>query len=122
MSPLRSVAAIVGGIVVLLVLGVMLPSIVTHTVASLLAGYVVGRIARAQEVRHAIAAAAVMSAAYVAAVVSDNPALPPRSILVTLLAITGPAMVAGAWFRGRARTIQADADAEAQAQATKEKA
>jgi hypothetical protein len=108
MSPVRSIAAIVGGILLLRVLDLILPSIVTHTVASLLSGYVIGRIARAQEIRHAIAAAAVVTAAYVVGVRSDDPALPPMSIRIALLAITGPAIVLGAWIRARARRIQGE--------------
>jgi len=108
MSPVRSVAAIVGGIVLLRVMDLVLPSLVTHTIASVLAGYVIGRVAREQEVRHAIAAAAVVTAAYLVGARSDNPALPPMTIRLALLAITGPAIVLGAWIRARARTIQAE--------------
>ena len=108
MSPVRSVAAIVGGILLLRILDLILPSLITHAVASVLAGYVIGRIARAQEVRHAIAAAAVVTAAYVAGTMSDNPNLPPMPVRIALLAITGPAIVAGAWIRARARVVRGE--------------
>ena len=109
MSPIRSVVAILAGIVLLRVLDLIIPSIITHVVAAVLAGYLIGRVAGAQEVRHALAAAAVLTAAYLAGVLSDNPALPPMSVRVALLVMTGPAIVAGAWIRAQARSLRADA-------------
>ena len=109
MSPLRSLGAIIGGILLLRVMDLMLPSLITHTIASVMAGYVIGRIARAQEMRHAVAAAVVLSAAYLMAVLSDNPALPPMETRIAVLVVTGPALIAGAWIRGRARALQTEA-------------
>jgi hypothetical protein len=136
MNPLRSVVAVVGGLILLRVMDAVLLStlvraladtpptddasylaaqnepvvlgstLVAHTFSSVLVGYLIGRIARSQEVRHAIAAGVVLAAAYLAAVLADDPALPPMWARVTLLVVTPPALVAGATVRAQARAVQ----------------
>lgn len=141
MSPLRSVVAVLGGVVVLsfmdrvlegtlvsalaetpptdqasylavrnrpLVLGVTL---VAHTMAALLAGYITGRIAGGQETRHAIGAGAVLMAAYLWAFLLDNPMLPPVWVRIVMLVVTIPALVGGATIRAQARSIRTEAGA-----------
>ena len=104
-NPVRSVLAVMGGLVALRLMDAVLPSLVTHVVASALAGYAIGRIAGHQEVRHAAAGAAILTAAYLSAVLSDNPDLPPMWMRVTLLVATPPALIGGAWLRARARAL-----------------
>jgi len=108
MNPVRSVAAIFGGILLLAVLDRMLPSLITHVIASFLAGFLIARIAGTQELRHAAAAAAILTAGYLVMVLSDNPDLPPTSTRIAVLVVTGPAILAGAWIRASARAILND--------------
>lgn len=90
-----------------LVLGVTL---VTHVFAASLAGYMIAKIAVAHEMRHAMAAAALQTAAYVwAFTMSENMLLPPVWTRVAFLAVTAPALLAGASIRAQARSIQSEA-------------
>lgn len=137
--PLRSVAAVLGGVLLLGFMDrilegtlvnaladatptddasylavrnrpmVLAVTLITHTLASLLAGYIIGRIAGMQETRHAIAAGAVLMAAYIWAFLSDNPMLPPVWVRVAMLLVTVPALVGGATIRAQARTAHEEA-------------
>jgi uncharacterized membrane protein len=82
--------------------------LVTHLVAALLAGYITGRIAGTQEVRHAMGAGAVLLAVYAGAFLGDNPMLPPVWMRVTMLLVTLPVLVGGASIRAQAREIQSE--------------
>lgn len=88
--------------------GVLAMTVVTHALASLLTGYVLGKLAGRHEVRHAVAAAVVATVAYALAFVSPNVLLPPVWVRVAVLAITPPALIAGAYVRGQAREIRAE--------------
>lgn len=140
MSPLRSVVAVLGGVVVLSFIDrvlegtlvsalaeapptdqasylavrnrpvVLAVTLVAHTMAALLAGYMTGRIAGGQETRHAIGAGAVLMAAYVWAFLIANPMLPPVWVRIVMLVVTMPALVGGAMIRAQARSIRAEAD------------
>ena len=78
----------------------------THVLGALLVGYVLGRIAGRQEVRHAVAAATVITIVYVVGFLASNPMLPPVWVRVAMLALTPPALVAGAYVRAEARVIR----------------
>ena len=88
-----------------LVLGLI---VITHALAALLVGYILGRIAGVHEVRHAAAAAAVITVVYIVAFVATNPMLPPAWVRVTMLVLTPPALIAGAHIRAEARAIRAE--------------
>jgi hypothetical protein len=85
--------------------GVLLVTLITHALAATLAGYILGKIAGAFEVRHAIAAAALATVAYAAAFMNANVMLPPIWVRIAMLAITPPALIAGATVRAQARAI-----------------
>lgn len=134
MSPLRSVVAVLGGVVVLSLMDrvlegtlvsalaegpptdqasyvavrnrplVLVVTLAAHTMTALLAGYITGRLAGGQETRHAIGAGAVLTAAYMWAFVLDNPMLPPVWVRIAMLLVTVPALVGGAMIRAQART------------------
>ena len=82
--------------------------VVTHVLGALLVGYILGRIAGGREVRHAVAAATVITVVYVVGFVASNPMLPPVWVRVAMLLLTPPALVAGAHIRGEARAIHAE--------------
>ncbi len=86
-----------------MVLGI---SIVTHALASLLTGYVVGRLAGSYEVQHAAAVAAMFTLLLTFASVTPNVMLPPLWMRVAMIVITPPALIAGAYIRGQARIIR----------------
>lgn len=86
--------------------GVLAATVVIHALAALLVGYVLGKIAGRQEVRHAIIASAVVLILYAVAFAGDNPMLPPLWVRAGLLLVTPPALVAGAYVRGEARTVR----------------
>ena len=134
-SPLRSVVAVVGGVLLLgfmdstlerTLVGaiaqgsasteaaylairnrpvVLAITLATHALASTLAGYVIAKIAAAYEVRHAVAAAVLLSVGYASTFMTDNPMLPPVWVRVAMLIITTPALMAGAHVRAEARAI-----------------
>lgn len=87
---------------------VLTMTIVTHAMASLLTGYVLGRLAGAYEVQHAIATAVLATIAYVVAFITPNVMLPPFWVRAAVLAVTPPALIAGAYIRGQARAIRAE--------------
>jgi hypothetical protein len=82
--------------------------LVTHVLGALLVGYVLGRIAGGQEVRHAVAAATVITIVYVVGFVASNPMLPPVWVRVAMLLLTAPPLVAGAHIRAEARAIHSE--------------
>jgi hypothetical protein len=85
-------------------------TVITHGLASLLTGYVLGKLAGANEVQHAIAAAVLATIAYAFAFVTPNVMLPPVWVRIVVLLITPPALVAGAYVRGQARLIRLEND------------
>lgn len=87
---------------------VLVVTIVTHTLAATLTGYILGRIAGTHEVRHAIAASAVVAIIYGSGFFSSNPLLPPMWVRVAMLLVTPPALIGGAYIRGEARLIRAE--------------
>ena len=89
---------------------VLVATLVTHALAATLSGYIVAKIAGRDEMRHAIAAAVVLTIGYAFAFMSDNVMLPPVWVRVAMLVVTAPALLAGASIRAQARSIQAEAD------------
>ena len=87
---------------------VLTVTLVTHALASALAGYIIGKISGAHEVRHAIAAAVVLTAGYAATFFSDNAMLPPAWVRIAMLIVTPPALVAGAHIHAEARAVRAE--------------
>ena len=90
---------------------VLVMTLISHALAATLAGYILAKIAGTHEVRHAMAAAAVLAVIYVVAFVSENVLLPPVWVRVAMLAVTPPALIAGASIRAQARSIQQEAAA-----------
>jgi hypothetical protein len=88
---------------------VLVITLITHAFAATLAGYILAKIAGAHEVRHAVAAAAVLIVIYASAFMNPNVLLPPVWVRVAMLIITPPALVAGASIRAQARSIQQEA-------------
>lgn len=80
--------------------------IVTHGLAALLSGYVMGRLAGAHEVQHAAVAAGLAVIAFLAAPTGPDRMVPPMWVRVAMMAVTPPAMIAGAYVRGQARIIR----------------
>ena len=83
-------------------------SLITHAFASVLTGYILGKLAGAKEVPHAIATAVVATLAYLVSFFTPNVLLPPVWVRAAMLAITPPALIAGAYVRAQARTIRAE--------------
>lgn len=81
-------------------------TVVTHGFASLLTGYVIGKLASVREVQHAAATAALFILAMISASAVPNVMLPPVWARMVMLVITPPAMLAGAYVRGQARIIR----------------
>jgi hypothetical protein len=84
-------------------------TMVTHAFAALLTGYMLGRLAGTQEVRHATAAAVLATLLMVAASTTANEMLPPVWVRVAMGVITPPALIAGAYVRGQARIAREQA-------------
>ena len=87
---------------------VLAATLVGHALAATLAGYIVARIAGEREVQHALIAAAVLVAAYAFAFTADNPMLPPTWARIVILLITAPALAAGAAVRAQVRALHAE--------------
>jgi len=85
---------------------VLAVTLVTHGLASLLTGYVLAKLAGAREVQHAAATAGLFTVAMIGASASPNVMLPPVWVRMVMLAITPPALIAGAYVRGQARIIR----------------
>ena len=83
-------------------------TMVTHAFAALLTGYMLGRLAGTQEVRHAIAAAVLGTLLILLASATPNVMLPPLWVRVAMGVITPPALIAGGYIRGQAREIRAE--------------
>jgi hypothetical protein len=90
---------------------VLVITLITHALAATLAGYILAKIAGMYEVRHAIAAAAVLAVLYLFAFMSENVMLPPVWVRLAMLIVTPPALIAGASIRAQARSIQQEAAA-----------
>jgi hypothetical protein len=85
---------------------VLAATVITHGFASLLTGYIVGKLAGQREVQHAIAASIVATILYAASFVASNAMLPPIWARAVILFITPPALIAGAYVRGQARMVR----------------
>jgi hypothetical protein len=86
------------------VLGAKLAS---DALVALLAGYMTAKIAGHRELLHAGAAAVVVTAALARGfTIGEGAALTPVWMRVALVAVTGPAMIAGASIRARAARSQ----------------
>lgn len=88
--------------------GVLMVTVVTHTLAALLTGYILGKFAGYEEVRHAVAASVFATATYAMAFITPNVMVPPVWVRVALMVVTPPALIAGAYVRGEARKIRAE--------------
>ena len=86
-----------------LVLGI---SLATHALASLLTGYVLAKLAGSHEVQHALVTAALATLLVASASLTPNVMLPPVWVRIAMIFITPPALIAGAYVRGQARTIR----------------
>jgi hypothetical protein len=80
--------------------------VVTHGLAALLSGYVMGKLAGTHEVQHAAVAAGLAVLASLAAPAAPNMLVPPTWVRVAMIAITPPGMLAGAYVRGQARVAR----------------
>jgi hypothetical protein len=86
-----------------------------HTFISVMAGYVVGKIAADREVRHALVVAGLQLALFAwAFAVSDASVLPPLWARIALLVVTLPALAAGATVRADARALEMATPGQAQ--------
>ena len=81
-------------------------TLVTHTFASVLTGYILGKLAGINEVQHAIATAVIATIAYAVSFITPNVLLPPFWVRAALLVITPPALIAGAYVRAQARAMR----------------
>lgn len=82
---------------------ILTATLVSHTLATTLVGYVVAKIAGAHEMRHAVAAAVALTAGFALAFAGDNPMLPPVWVRAVMLIVTPAALLAGASVRAQAR-------------------
>lgn len=97
--------------------GLLASTLVPHGMSALLAGYMIAKIAGRDEVLHALFAAALQTAVYVwGFTMSPEAALTPVWMRVALVALTGPAMVAGAAVRAGAASQRAASAAQPGAQ------
>jgi len=85
---------------------VLAVTLITHGLASLLTGYVLAKLAGKNEVQHAAATAGLFTVAMIGASAAPNVMLPPIWVRMVMLLITPPALIAGAYVRGQARTIR----------------
>jgi hypothetical protein len=85
---------------------VLAVTLVTHGFAALLTGYVLAKMAGTREVHHAAAMAGLFTIAMIGASAAPNVMLPPVWVRMAMLAITPPALIAGAYIRGQARIIR----------------
>lgn len=101
---------------------VLAVTLVTHGLASLLTGYVLAKLAGVREVQHAAATAGLFTVAMIGASASPNVMLPPIWVRMVMLAITPPALIAGAYVRGQARVIREERiEAENRSQKTEDR-
>lgn len=138
MSALRSIVAVAGGVLMLLFMdatlervlvsalgqgppadaaaylavrnrpGVLVMTVISHALSSALAGYVIGKAAGAHEVKHALAAATFMTAAYASTFFTDNPMLPPAWVRLAMLVLTPLALAGGAHIYAEASAVRAE--------------
>lgn len=87
--------------------GLMTVGLLTHAFVSVMAGYVIGKIASVHDVRHAVVAGAIQLALFLwAFATTDAPLLPPMWARIGLLIVSVPALAAGATVHADARAIQ----------------
>ena len=91
---------------------VLVVSLVTFALISTLGGYILAKIAGANEVAHAVATAIVLMVLFGYAFTRDNALLPPGWVRIVMLIVTAPALIAGAAIRAEARTIHQQVAAE----------
>jgi hypothetical protein len=137
MNPVKSLTAVLGGILVIFALGqlmelvlvmaiadprpetieqyftvrertpIQIGILVSHGVAAVLGGYIAARIAGGRELLHASIAAAVQIGFLLWGFApGENAAMTPMWNRVALVAVTAPAMLAGAAVRAKARAFQ----------------
>ena len=107
-NPIRSILAIISGLMLLRLLDLVL--VIAHPISAMLVGYLIAKIAGEQEVRHALAAAAIQTAIYAWGFATfDASLLPPLWIRIIMLGVTAPAMLLGASTRAKARVLQSSA-------------
>lgn len=82
--------------------------VTTHVFAAALSGYIIAKIAQAHEIRLAAIAAVALSVQYVAALVGGTDRLPPGWVIPAMLILTPPALLAGAYVRAEARAIRSE--------------
>lgn len=82
--------------------------VVTHAMSAILSGYVLAKLAGSHEVQHAVATAVLATVAFLAASAAPNLMVPPMWVRVAMMAVTPPALIAGAYIRGQARAIRAE--------------
>lgn len=82
--------------------------VVTHAMSALLSGYVLAKLAGSHEVQHAVATAVLATVAALAASAAPNMMVPPMWVRVAMMAVTPPALIAGAYVRGQARAVRAE--------------
>lgn len=81
--------------------------LISHGIAALLGGYIAARIAGSQEMLHAAIAATVQIGFLLWGFApGENAAMTPLWNRVALVAVTAPAMLAGASVRAKARAFQ----------------
>jgi hypothetical protein len=87
--------------------GILAAKLVYNTVAAVLGGYVTARVAMADEMRHAAAAAAAQTAALVwGFTAGEFASYTPIWMRIALVILMGPAMMVGAAVRARAAREQ----------------
>jgi hypothetical protein len=109
-NPVRSILAIFGGLLLLRLLDLVL--VLAHPLSCVLVGYMIAKVAREQEIRHAAAAAAIQTGIYAwgFATLEAN-LLPPMWMRIVMLVLTAPAMLLGASTRAKARLLESPAPA-----------
>ena len=85
---------------------VLVFTVISHGFAALLTGYVIGKLAGTREVQHAAGTAGLFTVALIGASSAPNVMLPPTWVRLAMLALTPPALMAGAYVRGQARMIR----------------
>jgi hypothetical protein len=137
MNPVKSLTAVLGGILVVFAIGQVLEIVlvmavadprpetyaqylavrertpiqvgilISHGIAAVLGGYLAARIAGGQELLHATVAAMVQIGFLLWGFApGENAAMTPMWNRIALVAITAPAMLAGASVRAKARAFQ----------------
>ena len=88
--------------------GILAAKLVYNTVAAILGGYVTARVAMADEMRHAAAAAAAQTVALIwGFTAGEFASYTPIWMRIALVILMGPAMMVGAAVRARASSVEA---------------